>query len=215
MAQTRKHPESADRNVLTAARALLADPRVARRYGRSVRIDRTYDIPFLAGYSIDGGTIYIDRHLPVGTRVRGYPVTQFLVQHERVEKSLIDAMGFNYARAHLMATAVEHEFVRRAGLNPAEYEKVLAPFIKSVAREKLKRLPPDLDMTPISSTDSQSAVMLRNIIATQAVANRSINVRRRIPSRMRVKVSTNGSRLPAPHLLSSDGTRQSPARHIR
>lgn len=26
--------------------------------------DRTYDIPYLAGYNRDGRTIYIDRHLP-------------------------------------------------------------------------------------------------------------------------------------------------------
>jgi hypothetical protein len=26
--------------------------------------DREHDIPYLAGYSLDGKTIYIDRHLP-------------------------------------------------------------------------------------------------------------------------------------------------------
>ena len=34
---------------------------IARRVGS---IDREHDIPYLAGYSLDGKRIYIDRHLP-------------------------------------------------------------------------------------------------------------------------------------------------------
>ena len=31
---------------------------------RVKKLDRSHDIPYLAGYSLDGKTIYIDRHLP-------------------------------------------------------------------------------------------------------------------------------------------------------
>ncbi|HEY1406098.1 MAG TPA: hypothetical protein VF857_05765, partial [Spirochaetota bacterium] len=29
-----------------------------------IHIDRSYDIPYLAGYNLDGYTIFIDRHMP-------------------------------------------------------------------------------------------------------------------------------------------------------
>ena len=32
--------------------------------GRRVRVDRGHDIPYIAGYSVDGRTVFIDRHLP-------------------------------------------------------------------------------------------------------------------------------------------------------
>ena len=41
---------------------------VVRRAGK---IDRKHDIPYLAGYSRDGKTIYIDRHMPPSFRYRG------------------------------------------------------------------------------------------------------------------------------------------------
>jgi predicted metal-dependent RNase len=31
---------------------------------RVKHLDRKHDIPYLAGYSLDGDTIYIDRHMP-------------------------------------------------------------------------------------------------------------------------------------------------------
>ena len=31
---------------------------------RVKKFDRKHDIPYLAGYSLDGKTIYIDRHMP-------------------------------------------------------------------------------------------------------------------------------------------------------
>ena len=44
---------------------------IARRVGS---IDREHDIPYLAGYSLDGKRIYIDRHLPPTFRYRGRDV---------------------------------------------------------------------------------------------------------------------------------------------
>lgn len=41
---------------------------IARRVGN---IDRNHDIPYLAGYSEDGKTIYIDRHMPRSSNSRG------------------------------------------------------------------------------------------------------------------------------------------------
>jgi hypothetical protein len=35
------------------------------------KIDRTYDIPYIAGYSRDGSTVFIDRHMPRSFAYRG------------------------------------------------------------------------------------------------------------------------------------------------
>jgi hypothetical protein len=37
---------------------------VVKSLRKRVKIDHSYDIPYIAGYSKDGRTIYLDRHLP-------------------------------------------------------------------------------------------------------------------------------------------------------
>jgi len=51
--------------------------------------NRDHDIPYLAGYSRDCKTIYIDRHLPPSFRYRGRDIDtdRFLILHEEVEKT--------------------------------------------------------------------------------------------------------------------------------
>lgn len=60
-------------------------------------LDRTWDIPYLAGYSRDGKTIYIDRHLPVsfksGSRV--IYTDKFLILLEALEKAVISSSECN------------------------------------------------------------------------------------------------------------------------
>src|SRR5215469_10634832 len=62
---------------------------------RVKNFDRKHDIPYLAGYSLDGKTIYIDRHMPQAFKFRGRTVEthRFLILHEEVEKTLIDQLA--------------------------------------------------------------------------------------------------------------------------
>ena len=48
---------------------------------RVKKFDRKHDIPYLAGYSQDGKTIYIDRHMPKSFKFRGRTIDtdRFLV----------------------------------------------------------------------------------------------------------------------------------------
>ena len=57
---------------------------------RVKKFDRKHDIPYLAGYSLDGKTIYIDRHLPRSFEYKGraIAVDRYLLLHEEVEKTL-------------------------------------------------------------------------------------------------------------------------------
>jgi hypothetical protein len=62
-----------------------------RTIRRRVKIvSRDYDIPYIAGYSTDGHTVFIDRHLPKSFRwlTKTVHVDQFLLAHECVEKAL-------------------------------------------------------------------------------------------------------------------------------
>jgi hypothetical protein len=68
---------------------------------RVKNIDRKHDVPYLAGYSIDGNTIYIDRHMPRTLKYKGriINIDRFLLLHEAVEKALIDQLGLHYLHA--------------------------------------------------------------------------------------------------------------------
>jgi hypothetical protein len=115
-----------------------------------VRLDRTWDIPYLAGYSRNGKTIYIDRHLPRSFRTRGKEVAvdNFLILHEAVEKSLVDGLGLVYQHAHQIALRAEQEAVRAVGVSWRDYDRFMQRFIKDVGDERLNRIPPDLDIKP-------------------------------------------------------------------
>jgi hypothetical protein len=56
------------------------------------KLDRNHDIPYLAGYSKNAKTIYIDRHMPKSFvfRRRRIKTDRFLILHEAVEKTLMD-----------------------------------------------------------------------------------------------------------------------------
>jgi hypothetical protein len=66
-----------------------------------VKLDRRHDIPYRAGYSRDGKTIYIDRHMPkwFTFQARRINTDRFLILHESVEKALIDHLGLRSSRA--------------------------------------------------------------------------------------------------------------------
>jgi len=114
------------------------------------KLDRTYDIPYLAGYSRDGKTIYIDRHLPESFTSRGRVIhtDRFLVLHETLEKAVIDTLGLVYQHAHQLALREEEAAVRAFGVSWSEYSEFMDRHIKEAADERLTRIPPDLDIKP-------------------------------------------------------------------
>lgn len=133
---------------------LLEKPEVKEYLARYMRWDFDHDVPYLAGYNLDGTVIYFDRHLPETIAIDGpeFPIHLTLSKHEQFEKAMIDLFGMEYDHngqgAHPLATLYEHRFVRWLGAKPSEYEKALRPYIKGVDREKLERVPRDLDLTP-------------------------------------------------------------------
>jgi hypothetical protein len=113
-------------------------------------IDRDHDIPYLAGYSLDGKRIYIDRHLPPTFKFRGREigVDRYLLLHEEVEKTLIDQLKLHYQHAHQIATRAEEAAVRADGISWRAYDRFMQQYVKTVGDERLEKVPDDLDLKP-------------------------------------------------------------------
>ncbi|UCI16746.1 hypothetical protein FJ970_16340 [Mesorhizobium sp. B2-1-8] len=140
-AEIRHRSEEVDDNV-------LGD--VVMALHRRVKISHDFDIPYIAGYSIDRRTVYIDRHLPrtmpwKGQRVRLSP---FLLTHEIIEKALLDELRLHYLHAHQIALCAERDAVMAAGVRWQRYQSLMKLNEKPIDQEKLRKVPPDLDLTP-------------------------------------------------------------------
>jgi hypothetical protein len=135
---------------------------------RVKKLDREHDIPYLAGYSRDGKTIYIDRHMPKSFRFRGRVIEtdRFLILHEEVEKTLIDQLKLHYLHAHQIATRAEQAAVRAAGVNWRDYDRFMQKYVKQLGDERLTRVPADLDEKPYR--DEHDYDLLRRMEAAMA-----------------------------------------------
>jgi hypothetical protein len=117
---------------------------------RVQRVSHDYDIPYIAGYSVDGKTIFIDRHLPRTIRwlVKTVRVEPFLLTQEIVEKALLDELRLHYLHAHQIATRAERDAVKAAGVSWWAYQSFMKRHEKQIEEEKLVRVARTLDLTP-------------------------------------------------------------------
>ncbi|MBV8963070.1 MAG: hypothetical protein JOY67_07365 [Hyphomicrobiales bacterium] len=117
---------------------------------RVKNLDRKHDVPYVAGYSKDGKTIYIDRHLPSEMEYKGRKINtdRFLLLHEEVEKTLIDQLNLHYLHAHQIATRAEEAAVRAAGISWRDYDRFMQKYVKKMGDERLTKIPADLDLKP-------------------------------------------------------------------
>jgi hypothetical protein len=129
------------------------------------RLDRDHDIPYLAGYSKNGKTIYIDRHMPKSFLFRGRRVKtdRFLILHEAIEKTLMDHLGLRYLHAHQIATRAEQAAVRASGLSWHAYDKFMQTYVKRMGDARVNKVPRDLDLKPYQ--DEHDDKLLRRMAA--------------------------------------------------
>jgi hypothetical protein len=130
--------------------SLMMDRALDAVVRRVKKFDRKHDIPYLAGYSKDGKTIYIDRHMSKSFKFHGRVIEtdRFLILHEEVEKTLIDQLGLHYLHAHQIATRAEQAAVRAAGVNWRDYDRFMQKYVKHIGDERLTKVPDDLDTKP-------------------------------------------------------------------
>jgi hypothetical protein len=140
---------------------------VVKALGRRVRkITRAYDIP-CAGYSEDGKTVFIDRHLPRSFRwlLKTVRVEPFLLTHEIVEKALLDELRLHYLHAHQIAVRAERDAVKAAGVSWRAYQSFMKKHEKPIEEERLIRVPRDLDLTPYR--DEKDFGLLQRLVRKQ------------------------------------------------
>jgi hypothetical protein len=130
--------------------SLMMDRALDAIVRRAKKLDRAHDIPYLAGYSRDGKTIYIDRHMPKTMKYNGREIDtdRYLILHEEVEKTLIDQLNLHYLHAHQIASRAEQAAVRAAGIRWHDYDRFMQQHVKHIGDEKLRKVPADLDLKP-------------------------------------------------------------------
>jgi hypothetical protein len=130
--------------------SLMMDRALDAVIRRAKKIDRKHDIPYVAGYSRDGKTIYIDRHMPSEMKYDGRVINtdRYLILHEEVEKTLIDQLNLHYLHAHQIASRAEQAAVRAAGIRWSDYDRFMQDNVKHIGDERLTKVPADLDLKP-------------------------------------------------------------------
>jgi hypothetical protein len=132
---------------------------------RRVRVvDHTHDIPYIAGYSRDGHTVFIDRHLPKSFTwlMKTVRVEPFLLTHEIVEKALLDELRLHYLHAHQVAQRAERDAVKAAGISWWAYQRFMKQHEKPIEEERLVRVPAELELTPYR--DEKDFALLRRLV---------------------------------------------------
>ena len=145
--------------------SLMLDRALDAVVRRVKKLDREHDIPYLAGYSKDGNTIYIDRHMPRTMKFRNREIDtdRFLILHEEVEKTLIDRLNLHYLHAHQIAARAEEAAVRAAGVLWRDYDRFMQKHVKHIGDERLTKVPADLDLKPYR--DEHDLELLQRICA--------------------------------------------------
>jgi hypothetical protein len=162
------HPEAPHKKLRLPewyVSSLMLDRALDAIVRRVKKFDRNHDIPYLAGYSRDGKTIYIDRHMPKSFKANGREVgcDRYLILHEEVEKTLIDQLGLHYLHAHQIATRAEQAAVRAAGIKWRDYDAFMQKYVKKIGDERLTKIPADLDTKPYR--DEHDMELLRRMSA--------------------------------------------------
>lgn len=134
-----------------------------------VKIDSSHDIPYAAGYSEDGLTIYIDKEVPeelmvatdgLSTAQVSIPLHKTFAFHEMVEKSLEDEpYNMPYQLAHQIALRSERALVESYGASWNDYNrKSLAIVAKIYKRKSYDNVPKDLDLEPYECEEDDACL---------------------------------------------------------
>lgn len=113
---------------------IMNEPKFKHAYAKYTKTDAEHHIPYLAGSSKDGTTVYFDHRAPQSSR-------KTIAIHEKVEGVLIREYGFDYAKAHKYATEAEREVV---GSRWKTYQAGLEEPIRQAEHAPKRNLPPDL-----------------------------------------------------------------------
>lgn len=123
----------------------------------AAKLDREFDIPYLAGYSKSGKKFYIDFDMPKGyiNKVNKFiPTDKYLMVHEFIEKTLEEqflkkGIDVPYQICHQVALRVERLAVENDGNDWNEYNRFMMKEVEKIgSRKDYTNVPKDLDLKP-------------------------------------------------------------------
>ncbi|MDD2652247.1 MAG: hypothetical protein PHX44_04270 [Sulfurimonas sp.] len=132
---------------------------------QNLNISYDYDIPYLAGYSADGKTIYIDKIVDLP---RNSFDLQALSLHEYIEKSLFQSFKNRdnlYFKTHQIALRIEELFVSslKNKIYWEEYQYTKMKYYIDKAANKLEYdLPQKIDVTPYKDCGFEDYYFIKN-----------------------------------------------------
>lgn len=149
----------AEKNLAPKAQEILAKPEVQSAITAPNAIDRTYDVPYLAGSNNAGGVTYIDKSIPQQMTVgeKTFDPAKYLNVHEQVEHALMTQGDMSYQEAHSIALKQERAAVEGDGIDWAGYQRQMHEFaLKTQGKEKEGLVPPaDLYTKPYPHDEAQ------------------------------------------------------------
>jgi hypothetical protein len=137
---------------------------------KTIKVVRSYDIPYLAGYSVDGLTFYVDSDVePMPYEDRAIDIVPFFMLHEFVEKSILLLLKKQgviiegaYMIAHQVAYAAETMAIEMEKIDRKAYDAFWMGLLKKAGDKKDPKCPPDLDIEPYK--DEKDYEVIKKIV---------------------------------------------------
>ncbi len=138
------------------AAAMSTARKYGKKYARGGAVDRSHDVPYLAGASEHGDTVHIDRRVPHQINVRlangrgtkSIDPAEPLSQHEKAEHAAMKK-GVPYEKAHVhYGTPAEKKWVTDNGLDWKHYEEITDGLLSHIEHENPKNPPVGLYLKP-------------------------------------------------------------------
>ena len=164
--------------VGTVVRVLQRNAGLRAHLGRFVYVSRAYRVPYLAGSSIDGGTVYIDGQTPELFPISRIEPDEGYPPHEQAEWWLMVMLGMDYDRAHRLAHGVEQYRLKLAGVSDERIEQYEAESRGLVNIDEHLALPPeafppDLYLGPYESDEDKTDKRLLPLLQTAQMIRRN------------------------------------------
>lgn len=130
------------------------------KFKRGGAVDRTHDVPYLAGKDEDTGGIDIDKRVPktIPNNGKSLDVARPLAVHENTERKHM-AKDMPYAKAHKLATIAEKVWITTHGYNWAQYEASMRGYLRCTEHEHANNPPKGLYKGPYLATKARALTM--------------------------------------------------------
>lgn len=136
---------------------IVNSPEVQDAIKNPREIDRTHDVPYLAGSNNEGGVTFIDRRVPTEITIDGktFDPAIPLNVHEQTEHALMTTGKMPYQSAHRVALVEEQKAVEGLGVNWDHYQAEMEKLVHTTEHEEVKSPPTDLYTKPYPHQEAE------------------------------------------------------------